>query len=482
MELIFADVSIAPCLNKDGFIDFKPGGVENPRNWSAARRWYITLCTVLLVLNGNFASSIPSGCLGSMTKEFHVSKEAASLTITLFLLGYCAGPFVFAPLSEFYGRRWVFYITFLLYMTFNFLCAFPPNFGGLLIGRFLAGICVSATLSHAPGVLADLWDPTERGNAMAIFSVGIWIGPSLGPIVAGFLELSKGWRWGFYVVLWLGAPSTLLMFTLPETHGPTILVQKAKRIREAKIRGYESVQAPAEANNPSLLGIYKIALTRPWILLFDPICFLCDVYIIYPIVFQQMRGWNAGVGQLPLIGTILGSFPGAFIIFLDTRRRKNKTDQGLELEPEDRFPVTMFWFAWTGQYNSVHWIVPTLAGTFLSTSLMLIFVAYVNYLVDVYLQFAASAVAGNTFARSVGSSAAPLFTIYMFKTLGVGGGGSLIAGVATLLAIIPFAFYKYGKQIRSKSKYAPADKEASAEKDEETIPTDYFISGGESRE
>jgi DHA1 family multidrug resistance protein-like MFS transporter len=126
------------------------------------------------------------------------------------------------------------------------------------------------------------------------------------------------------------------------------------------------------------------------------------------------------------------------------------------------FPITMFWFAWTGNFNSIHWIVPTIAGVFLSTSILLIFVAYLNYLTDTYLMYAASALAANTVARSAAGAAAPLFTQYMFDALGVGGGGSLIAGVACLLAPIPFIFYKYGGPIREKSKFAP-----TAPKDDE---------------
>lgn len=119
-------------------------------------------------------------------------------------------------------------------------------------------------------------------------------------------------------------------------------------------------------------------------------------------------------------------------------------------------------------YSSIHWIVPTIAGTLLATSLMLIFVAYLTYLVDVYLMYAASAIAANTIARSACGAAAPLFTNQMFDALGVGGGGSLIGGVATVLAVIPFLFYKYGKQIRVRSKFAPTkDKKAMKEKDEE---------------
>ena len=61
----------------------------------------------------------------------------------------------------------------------------------------------------------------------------------------------------------------------------------------------------------------------------------------------------------------------------------------------------------------------------------------------------------------------------MFHSLGVGGGGSLIAGVACLLAPIPFIFYKYGEPIRKRSRFAPTEPkkpEESEKKDEEPTP------------
>jgi hypothetical protein len=127
--------------------------------------------------------------------------------------------------------------------------------------------------------------------------------------------------------------------------------------------------------------------------------------------------------------------------------------------------VTIFWFAWTGQYNSIHWIVPTLAGVFLSTSILLVFVAFLNYLTDTYLMYAASALAANTVCRSACAAAAPLFTQDMFDALGVGGGGSLIAGVACLLAPIPFVFYRYGEPIRRRSKFAPTEDKGGKDKE-----------------
>ena len=514
------NLSEAPHLDTNGHISFPPKDIENPKNWTTLRRWQITACTILLVINATFASSAPSGCIRSISSHFAVSEVAAGLTVTLFLLGYVAGPLVFAPLSEFYGRRWVFYVTFSLYLTFNFLCAFAPNFGALLVGRFLTGTFVSAPLSNGPGVLADLWNPLERGNAMASFSAfvrthdaaterpstrtndtakQVYIGPALGPVISGFMELEKDWRWSFYVILWLGAISAALMLTIPETYAPILLLRKARRLRAA---GYSDVRAAVEDDDRTLVGVYKVALTRPWIILFDPISFLCAVYmsvvytlvymlfVIYPIVFQQRRGWNAGVGALPLLGTAIGAMLGAFMVVYDTRRRRMKIESGHaqmeDMEPEDRlplamvggvgFPLTMFWFAWSAEYDSVHWIVPTLAGALLSTSLLLIFVAYTNYIVDTYLTYAASAVAANTIARSACGAAAPLFTQQMFDALGVGPGGSLIGGCATLLAVIPFMFWKYGKAIRKRSRFAPVDeKKVKREQDVERSAPDVAV-------
>jgi multidrug resistance protein len=389
-------------LNDKGLLDFAPNDIENPKNWSERRRWYITVVSVLLVVNATFASSSPSGSVDGIAKQFGVSVEAAGLVVTLFLLGYCFGPLFWAPLSEFYGRRWIFYISFTLYLIFNFLCAFANNFAALLIGRFFTGTFASSPLSNAPGVLADIWGPIERGNALALFSMMTFVGPALGPVISGFLELKETWRWNFYVLLWFAGITEVLMFTIPETLPSIVLANKAKRLRKLKIPGYEDVKAPVEITDRTLASIFKVSLTRPWKILIDPISFAVAVYLsvvytllymlftIYPIVFQQKRGWNSGVGELPLVGTIVGAVLGGMIIFANTARDRKKIQAGHKRAPEDRlpvamiggvlFPITMFWFAWSAEYNSVPWIVPTLAGVFLSTSILLIFVAYLNYL------------------------------------------------------------------------------------------------------
>lgn len=180
-----------------------------------------------------------------------------------------------------------------------------------------------------------------------------------------------------------------------------------------------------------------------------------------------MRGWNEGVGELPLIGMAIGAVIGGACVFvMSARERKNGLGSG-EWRAETRLPlamvgavllpISMLWLAWSGNYNSVHWIVPTIAGVFLCCAILFIFVSFMNYLTDTYLMFAASAVAANTIVRSAAAAGAPLFTNQMFHALGVGGAGSLVAGLACVLAPVPFVFYKYGESIRKRSKFAPME-------------------------
>ena len=69
--------------------------------------------------------------------------------------------------------------------------------------------------------------------------------------------------------------------------------------------------------------------------------------------------------------------------------------------------------------------------------------------------FAASAIAANTFLRSLAGAGFPLFSQYMFKALGVNWAGTLLGCVALLLVPIPVAFLVYGHRIRERSAFAP---------------------------
>lgn len=82
-------------------------------------------------------------------EHFRFGTEVATLTIALFIAGYCVGPLVWGPLSEEYGRRPVFIVSFVFYIGFQAGCALSPNTAAILIFRLLGGIFAAGPLANS---------------------------------------------------------------------------------------------------------------------------------------------------------------------------------------------------------------------------------------------------------------------------------------------------------------------------------------------
>lgn len=114
------------------------------------------------------------------------------------------------------------------------------------------------------------------------------------------------------------------------------------------------------------------------------------------------------------------------------------------------------------QQADIPWIAPTLSGLLTGFGLMSIFLNCLNYLIDSYTLFAASAVAANTILRSLIGAAFPLFANQMITGLhGIQWAGTLLACIALLLVPLPVLFYLKGAKIREKSKFAPTFSQAN---------------------
>ena len=142
-------------------------------------------------------------------------------------------------------------------------------------------------------------------------------------------------------------------------------------------------------------------------------------------------------------------------------------------------------FAWTNG-PSVHWIVPILACAPFGFGMVLAFLASINYLIDAYTIYAASVLAATAIIRALFAAIFPLFTNYMFAGLGVHWASSIPAFLALACTPFPFIFYKYGKSIRMKCKYAADAAEvmaqirarAKAVQEEEKRETEEAVVGG----
>lgn len=228
----------------------------------------------------SLVSSAYSGGLVQILLDFRVSEEVAVLGISLFVLGFALGPIIWAPLSEVYGRRYILLASAAGLTAFTAGAAGAQNIGTLLVLRFFGGSIGSAPFAVSGGVIADTFPTITRGLASALYAAAPFLGPTLGPIVGGFLAESSGWRWvEGMVAIFSGVIGLLMVFTLPETYAPVLLRKRAERLSAITGRVYRS-KLDIEKGRESLSTLLKVGLSRPWLLLFfEPIVLLFSIYL-----------------------------------------------------------------------------------------------------------------------------------------------------------------------------------------------------------
>lgn len=374
-----------------------------------------------------------------------------------------------------YGRQILFFGTYAMLTAFNAGAAGSRNIQTLITLRFFAGAFGSSPLTNAGGVIADMFLPAHRGLALSVFAAAPFLGPTIGPIVGGFVAENVGWRWVegvmaiFTGVLWLACAATI-----PETYGPVLLRHRATSLSKQTGKVYRS-RLEISRIKVSLGQSFKTALCRPWILLIKkPIVLLLSIYmaIIYgtfymmfaafPIVFQQERGWSEGIGGLAFIGIAVGMIAAVIYTIPDNIRYRRIEDAAKARgergpPPEVRLPPSMigsmcipiglFIFAWTN-YPSIYWIVSIIFAAPFGFGMVLVFLSVMNYLINVYTIFAASVMAANSVLRSLFGAIFPLFTTSMYRNLGIHWASSNPAFLALVCVPFPFLCYKYGRTIR----------------------------------
>ena len=129
---------------------------------------------------------------------------------------------LWAPAADIVGRKPVFLVSLLIYVIFNIPIALAPNITCLLICRLICGIasassmcflffnshpstkCILIGMTNSGGVLSDIWDVTQRGKPMAVYSLSPFLGPVFGPIFGGLITYNVDYHWIWWVMMIFG--------------------------------------------------------------------------------------------------------------------------------------------------------------------------------------------------------------------------------------------------------------------------------------
>ncbi|EFQ32085.1 major facilitator superfamily transporter [Colletotrichum graminicola] len=459
-----------------------PNDPGNPKQWSMRRKWAAVFCVSCFTLLSPVSSSMVAPALEAIGSEFNITSSfEKALVLSIFVLAYAIGPLAWGPLSEIYGRIVVLQLTNILYMCFNLGCGLARTKGQIIAFRFFAGLGGSAPLAIGGGVLADLFEPEQRGKAISIYTLMPMLGPAVGPIAGGFVTQNTTWRWIFYSTTILTAVIQFIgIFVLQETYAPVLLTRRKNRLIEET--GNAALHTEFDNPDRTMARTLSIALTRPFrLLITQPLVQFLALYMMYlyglmylvlstfPALWTGEYGQSVGIGGLNYISLGLGFFIGAQTaapmqdrIYAALKRRY--VPDGGPGRPEFRVPMMipgallvpagLLIYGWTAQSHT-HWIAPNIGAVIFCIGVIVGFQCIQGYLVDTYTRYAASAVAAATVLRSLAGFGFPLFAPSMYEKLGYGWGNSVLALMGVAIGWPgPLLLWKFGPTLRKKSQYA----------------------------
>lgn len=364
-------------------------------------------------------------------------------------------------------------------------------------------------------MVADMFTPDEQQHAVLWASLFSCIGSVIGGICGGPIQEYANWRWIFWAQLAFGGFTQLLHLAFAkETRVTSLLDREAKRLRkEAKKEGRDlniwgpnetksfgerfafremvgtmfrpyKVSSPSHARRFVVVTVFvrlashivsdcsQMLATEPIVLFLSLLSGFADALIFmffesYGYVFAQ---WNYSPTQISLVLLSLG---GAYVLgylsYLPIIRRHNqRRKKGEVLAPETRLywllylvillPIGLFICAWIGTKDPVAVAIVTIP---IGVANYAIYYATIDYMVECYGPYSASATGGNGFARDFLAGICAIYTKPMFDHLGIRNIYYLLFGFAALFCIPVYIFYWKGPQVRKRSNMA-ADLEEAA--------------------
>jgi DHA2 family multidrug resistance protein len=192
------------------------GDARGPANRGAIT-FSIMLANIMQGLDTTIANVALPHIQGSLSAAqdqiaWVLTSYIVAAAITMPLTGWMAGRF---------GIKYVFLFTVAGFTIASALCGAATSLTQLVLYRALQGVCGAGLIPLSQSVLLQI-NPVERhGQAMAIFGIGVMLGPISGPALGGWLTYNYDWRWVFYINVPIGIVSALgiIVFIKERGHG-----------------------------------------------------------------------------------------------------------------------------------------------------------------------------------------------------------------------------------------------------------------------
>jgi MFS family permease len=308
----------------------------------------------------------------------------------MYILGLAFGPMSLAPLSEYYGRRPVYIVSYGIFLLLLLGTTYVENLGAFLVLRLFSGYFSSTTISNFGGTIADLFHHHDTGPAMSWFLWAATGGSPTGFVLFSFIAQGRTWHTVFRIMFFICFSFWIILvialYALGETRHSVILLRRARALRKAT--GQEDLELPDELKQRGPKQLFGTALARPFqflrteaIVQFGALYngFLYGLSFLFNGVFHMIFGPDGfgfdtiGVG-ICFIGIVLGISLGLVTnIFQERHYQRRVIQAGHRDVPEARvhhaklaaivLPASLLVFALTAA-PSIHPFFAIVASTF----------------------------------------------------------------------------------------------------------------------
>ncbi len=172
----------------------------------------ITIGTMLATLMQALDMTISNVALPYMAGTFAASYDESTWVLTSYIVAAAIMTPPTGWLAAKFGRRRLFLTSVFGFTATSALCGLSGSLTGAVVSRSLQGLFGAALVPLSQATLLDNYPPERHAYAMAIFGIGIMLGPILGPTLGGWLTENWTWRWVYFINVPVGAVAALLIW------------------------------------------------------------------------------------------------------------------------------------------------------------------------------------------------------------------------------------------------------------------------------
>ncbi len=302
--------------------------------------WLVAVSVMLATFMEVLDTSIASVALPYIAGSVSATNDEATWVLTSYLVANAIILPTSTWFSQRFGRKRFLLTCIVIFTVSSFCCGAANSLAVILIARAVQGAGGGALQPLSQAILLESFPPHQRGQAMAVFGLGVVVAPVLGPTVGGWLTESYSWRWSFYINIPIGILAIFMIMRY---------VQDPIYIREAKPGRFDAIGFGLLA---IWLGALQMVLDKGqeddwfgaiwirWAVAILVVCFIafliCELKRQEPLVNLRVflnRNFSLGCTLIALFGGVIYGLITLLPLFYQELLGYNAFNAGMAVSP-----------------------------------------------------------------------------------------------------------------------------------------------------